>query len=484
MSKFLEALALETNQTQTLNGAKAYEFTLNSCLDLFGSIAACRSNLPLAIKNFDRAYSEDIEMAIRILFWCRDIRGGQGERNIFRTLLPRIETKILTRLLPIIAEYGRWDDLLCLSKHEVWNQVRELLYKQIQSDIRNMELGNTISLLAKWMPSNNTSSLKSRQLASDLTKHFGLTPKQYRYTLVRLRQHIKIIESQMCANQWSEIDYEKVPSVASMMYRKAFGKHDRERYSKYLEAVKAGHCKINAATLYPYDIVDKILYQSGYSDTLELLWKNLPNYMDRQFNGLVVADVSGSMYGKPMSVSISLAMYIAERNTGIWKDKFLTFSAQPKLQTIIGSTLQDKIQNLSRAEWGMNTNLKAVFTTILEAAQKSGTTQEEMPEKIFIISDMQFDQCCSNNQRTNFEQICKKYEQAGYILPKLVFWNVNAYANVPITVHDSGTALVSGCSPSILKTILGENINPLAVLRDAVYNKRYESVGQALAGLI
>jgi hypothetical protein len=267
------------------------------------------------------------------------------------------------------------------------------------------------------------------------------------------------------------------------MYRNAFKKHDEIRYTKYLQNVEKGEAKINSATLFPYDIVHNYLYKNSSNDkTLELQWKALPNYMqDVEFNGLVVADVSGSMAqnnGLPMSVSISLAMYIAERNTStIWKDKFITFSARPTLQTIVGNTIEDKIRYLQRADWTMNTDLIAVFKVILDAAIKNNIPQNEMPQKLIIVSDMQFDQCCRSNKRTNFEQIQKLYRNANYEMPQLVFWNVNSSSNVPIKSDDTGTCLVSGCSPSILKTVLTSvTINPIDVMNDVIYSERYRHI--------
>ena len=256
---------------------------------------------------------------------------------------------------------------------------------------------------------------RSKRLGRKIASHLGWNEKQYRKNLSKLRAKIKIVETAMCSKEWSAIDYSKVPSRAAFMYRKAFAKQDGTRYQEYLNAVQNGEAKINAATLYPYDIVNEYLYKGARNDkTIDLQWEALPNYMEGQeFNGLIVADVSGSMYGMPMAVSISLAMYIAERNTSpVWKDKFITFSAQPELQSIVGSTIGKRIDNLSRAAWQMNTDLMAVFKTVLSAAEKNNVPAEEMPQKLIIVSDMQFDQCCSSNKRINFEQIQKLYRKA------------------------------------------------------------------------
>jgi hypothetical protein len=216
----------------------------------------------------------------------------------------------------------------------------------------------------------------------------------------------------------------------------------------------------------------------GLDNTIELQWKNLPNYVS-PFNGLVVADVSGSMSGRPIEVSISLALYIAERNEGHFKNRFFTFSNRPILQTIVGNTLCDRVSNLRRAHWDMNTNIQALFDTLLNVAVKNELPQSELPERLFIVSDMQFDMACTNNSNTNFEFAKKKFEKHGYNLPQLIFWNVNARnsSDCPVTIHDTGTALVSGCSPSILKSVLENKIiTPLDVMNSAIESERYDVI--------
>lgn len=342
-----------------------------------------------------------------------------------------------------------------------------------------------VSLISKWLPSINASSKDTKRLGRKIAAHLGMTEREYRKVLSNLRTHINVVEKAMCSKEWSAIDYSKVPSRAAFMYRKAFAKQDATRYAEYLSAVEKGEAKINASTLYPYDIVEQYLYKGARNDkTIDLQWEALPNYMEgKEFNGLVVADVSGSMYGRPMAVSISLAMYIAERNTAeVWKNKFLTFSDRPELQSIVGSTIGKRIDNLSGAAWGMNTDLMAVFKTVLDAGVKNDVPVEDMPQKLIIVSDMQFDQCCRSNKRTNFEQIQKLYRKAGYEMPSLVFWNVNSYDNVPIKVDDMGTCLVSGCSPSILKSILGDkNLSPIDVMNETIYADRYALIGEVFS---
>ena len=485
---FLTALETELNTTETLNGAKAYKSTLNKCVDLFGKIGACRNDISQAKKLFAYAFKEDPETATRILFWVRDIRGGNGERSIFRNLFKDLvseNSEIGEKLVELIPVYGRWDDLLVLEGTAVWDNVVNVIITQLRKDDVALTAGENVSLLGKWAPSINASSADSKRLGRVFAKRLGLNEREYRKFLTSLRSRIKIVEQKMCSKEWSEIDYEHLPSRAGFMYRKAFAKRDATRYAEYLSAVEKGDKKINAGTIYPYEIVENYLYKGASNDkTIDLMWEALPNYMEGQeLNGLVVADVSGSMGcmgGTPMAVSISLAMYIAERNTGIWKDKFITFSESPEVQTIVGKTVGDRIRNLSSSAWGFNTDLRAVFESVLNAGIKNDVPDAEMPKKLIIVSDMQFDSCCRSNKRTNFEQIEKMYRKAGYEMPQLVFWNVNAIGgNVPMSIHDTGTCLVSGCSPSILKSVLGGKvITPVDVMRDAVYTERYAPIGE------
>jgi hypothetical protein len=486
---FMNALESEMNVTETLNGAKAYKSTLNKCLDLFGKIAACRNDVKQAQKLFAHAYAENPETATRILFWVRDIRGGQGEREVFRNLFKYLveeNGEIGAKLISLVPVYGRWDDLLVLENTSAWETVLNAIQNQLNLDRVSYKAGEAVSLLAKWMPSINASSKDTKRLGRKIAAHLGMTEREYRKVLSNLRTHINVVEKAMCSKEWSAIDYSKVPSRAAFMYRKAFAKQDATRYSEYLSAVEKGEAKINASTLYPYDIVEQYLYKGARNDkTIDLQWEALPNYMEgKEFNGLVVADVSGSMYGRPMAVSISLAMYIAERNTAeVWKNKFLTFSERPELQSIVGSTIGKRIDNLSGAAWGMNTDLMAVFKTVLDAGVKNDVPAEDMPSKLIIVSDMQFDQCCRSNKRTNFEQIQKLYRKAGYEMPQLVFWNVNAIGgNVPIKAHDTGTCLVSGCSPSILKSVLTDSVlTPIDTMNETVYTERYDAVGEVFS---
>jgi hypothetical protein len=479
MNTLIQNLEKATNFTETENGALTNKSTLSNLVDFFGLGAAMRNRSDSDIISlFSKAFAEDKLLALKTLFYIRDARGGQGERRVFRVILKWLGEnypEVVIKNLDIIPEFGRWDDMFVLENTKVWNEVLELVNNEFNILLQN----DHPTLFAKWCPSINTSSEKTKKLARKICKHLGMTEKQYRKILSKARADLNVVEKQMCSNEWDGIDYPSVPSKASLVYKDAFSKHDGKRYAQYIEDVKSGKAKINASVTYPYEIVERILYKNDESETLDVIWKSLPNYMDgNAHSGIVVADVSGSMSGLPMAVSISLAMYFAERNKGDFANKFITFSETPNLETIVGNNIREKVKNLSSADWGMNTNLQSVFDLILDVAVKNKVAQSEMPNTIYIVSDMEFDVACQDNKKTNYELINHKYEEFGYKRPNLVFWNVNAMTNQsPIAKDDKGTCLVSGCSPAILKTLLaGGEITAYDVMMDTITKDRYNNI--------
>lgn len=495
----LNAIEAKLNTTTTWNGAKAHESTKNANLDFFGKVGSVRNSSSEASKLFANALNEDVETAVRILFYARDIRGGQGERKVFRDLLRQLairDANLAKKLVIYIPMYGRWDDAIyAFEGTEVWNTVLENIKLQLKADL-NTEVGKNISLLAKWLPSINSSSKNSKRIGRKIAEYLGLNERMYRKTLTVLRNQIGIVETKMCGRKWEEVVYENLPSRAIFMYRKAFKKHDSSRYENYLSLVSKGEAKINASTMYPYDLIAPFLNNYSYINSseeklLESQWNALPNYMEGNFlNGLVLCDVSGSMYScysggkiRPIDVSISLSMYIAERNTGIWKDHFLSFATNPELVKVTGETLREKVRSVvkSTSNWG-STNLQSAISLILNTGIDNNLSNEEMPKMIIIISDMQFNRSCSSNKKTNFDTMKEKYASAGYDMPNVVFWNVNSASNVPMQYDDTGTCLVSGCSPSILKSVLrGDSITPLSMMRDVVYASRYDPIGEVFS---
>lgn len=491
----LNHLKSATNVAYTENGARAHATTESKVVDFFAIGSALRNRTDEdKIQLFVKAFHEDALLALKALFYTRDVRGGQGERETFRVILNYLAKKypsVITNNVHLIPYYGRFDDLYALFGTPLEEVALSIFRKQFREDLD----AEHPSLLAKWLASENASSPKTKALAKKTRIAFGLSPRQYRKTLSMLRKKIQIVEALMSSKEWSKIEYDKLPSKAGLQYRQAFYKNDEERYSDFVGSLKRGEKKVNASTLYPYEIVreyegsmeihDRKYYinfkaNNPQNDLLEAMWNNLPDYVGDNFdNALAVVDTSGSMRGLPIQVALSLGLYLAERNKGEFHNHFITFSGSPQLQEIIGDTLGEKLHNMAKADWQMNTNVEKVFDLILNTAIKNSVPQEELPSKLFIISDMQFDRCVhGNNDVTLFKNIRERFELEGYIMPELVFWNVNAFStNFPVTVDQTGTALVSGCSPSIFKNLLaGKDMTPYGMMLDVLNSERYDLV--------
>jgi len=341
--------------------------------------------------------------------------------------------------------------------------------------------GKSVSLLAKWTPSENTSSKETVAQAYKFRKFLGWTSKKYRKTLSALRKYIDVVEVKMCANQWNDIDFSKVPSKASLTYRKTFEKRAGDSYKEFLTKVESGEAKINAATLYPYDVL-RTLVESGKSETsiraADLQWRSLPNFVEGDGKGLVIADTSGSMYGLPLYVAVSLAIYFSERNNGPFKDVFLTFSNYPLFHRLVGNNLLEKWNNLDQSGWDMNTNLQEALDLVLNTAVQNHVEQKDLPTVLLVISDMEFDRGNQANDKTNYELAKEKFKAAGYRIPNIVWWQVNSHQNnCPVKATDSGVAVVSGSHPSILKQIGATSfLTPRSLMLKTITDKRYDSV--------
>lgn len=485
----------ENNVTTTENGDKAYKSALNPLLDFMFKAGTMRDTIESEIINiFSNALAENEVYAIRLAFYIRDIRGGQGERRVFRTCmnyLANTRPETFKQIISFIPEYGRWDDLIYLyneiNSSSLKKDIFNVISKQFLEDIQNCTKDKSISLLAKWMPSENASSASTKETAKIFIKNFGITPKEYRKTLSALRKKIDIVEAKMSAKSFAEINYNNVPSVAMQKYTNAFKRNDNDRFIKYIDdlAKPESAAKVNAATLYPFDIIKKIMYDRCCADTNDIKlfdaqWKALPDFFKGKFdNALVVADTSGSMAGDPINVCLGLAIYIAERNKGMFNNKFITFSNNPTLQNIKGANIYEKVINLSKADWDMNTNIDKVFKLIYNTAAKNQLKQEDLPSFIYIISDMQFDDCCANREMTVFEKWQNTFAKAGYKLPTICFWNVSSYGNnnMPITIDNTGAILCSGYSPSVVKYIMESDMSDtMQLIKNIVESKRYNCI--------
>ena len=495
VTSFINALRKESNKTFTENGALTNKSSLDGLLDFFATGAAMRLQSEEDILSlFLKAFSEDKLLALKTLFYFRDCRKGQGERRLFRTILKYLANnypEIVIKNISLIPFYGRWDDLFVLFDTKCEMEMMNYVLNQLNDDVNNYEKNQNVSLLAKWMPSINTSSYYTVSIAKKFINRLGIKEKGYRKMLSLLRGYIKVVEKQMCSNEWNIIEYSKVPSKAMLTYEHAFQRHDTSRFDKYINDVKEGKTKINSSVLYPSDLVAKSFSLTSEDSTsisvLDEQWKVLPNYIsgDQQKNILVVADTSGSMFDAIGSiyVSIALALYCSERINGPFKNYWMSFSEEPTFQEVTGNNLFEKIKLLDRELWGCNTNLLAVFRLILdkiydlEVEKNRKLKENEIPTHILIISDMEFDQG-SNSRQTNFEEIKDMYEEAGYNLPKLVWWNVaSRQKNVPITKDNNGNVMVSGYSPSILQYILGtDEYNPIDMMLEVIQSERYKDV--------
>lgn len=451
--------ALRTKNALTANGAVTNSTSLNYCLDMFFLAGASRNMTEGDIKTiFSKAYFENKEVALKVLFWARDIRGGAGERRFFRYCMEYLREASMDefdQLMIHVPEYGYWKDVFSIEKPDRNNL--DWISRQL------VEKKN--SLLAKWFPRKGPWFVA-------LHKYMVITPKELRTILVKLTN---VVETQMCAKRWSDVNYSHVPSLAMNRYRNAFYRNDEERWTQFITDVSEGTAKINASAIFPHQLYQAI-NKGDNPEAVEAQWYALPDYMkDTTERILPVCDVSGSMEGLPMDVSVSLGLYISERNRGIFKDAFITFSAYPQLEYLNG-TLSQRMRQLRGADWGMNTDLHAVFDLVLNRAVEANLPESEMPTKILIISDMEFDQAEAG--KTNFDMIKALYSRKGYKMPQVVFWNVNGrMGNVPATVADNNVGLVSGFSPSILKSVLkGDIYSPEQLMLDTVMTERYKRI--------
>ena len=492
---YAETLEKNAAKTKTMNGAAAWSATGDACLDLFAVAGGMRHRAEADLTRlFDRAYIENPDLAMKLLFYIRDIRGGLGEREMFRTLIRHVaKTWPLSarKNACFIPEYGRFDDLLCLmgtsSQKEVVNIIRRQLEEdELAADKReNGDASVHISLLAKWLPSANTSSRRTRGKARTLANAMGISEADYRRRVVRLRRHICLTENYLSSGRVDKINYEAVPAGAMLKYRNAFHKQDRERFAQYLAQVAAMEAEMHSGTLYPYDIIRPFFTREGIKhkvagrETLDLLWENLTGEVADQ-NTICVVDTSGSMFwcrpGAPMPalIAFSLGLYYAERAHGVFHNKFITFSGYPQLVEVKGATVWEKLLYISRANWGCNTNLERVFELLLNTAIEANASQEELPATIYIISDMEFDYCVQNPSRTIFENAKARFEEYGYRLPAVVFHNVNSWQmQTPVRAHTKGTALTSGAGTASFQHKFDGNITPLEHMLRVLGSERY-----------
>jgi len=468
MSTFVEAVQNQSARTE--NGMRARKSTANACVDLFFKIGASRGKD--IVPDFVAALTEDRDVALRIAQWARDARGGSGERQVYRDILSYLEKNdkdAAAKLLEKTPEIGRWDDIFIFKDKDLKSKAFSMLGDALRS--RN-------GLAAKWTP-------RQGPLAAEIRTFFGMSPKFYRKSLVELTN---VVEQQMCAGKWDDINHSHVPSLAASRYKKAFTRHGA-KFAEYVAKLKAGDAdvKVNAAAVYPYDVLKGVAsfhYSLNFGQTeldhIVAQWEALPNYVG-DASILPLVDVSGSMNtgvggGKTtaMDVAVSLGLYLADKNKGKFKDTFLTFSSKPELLHLKGNVVQ-KAQQMVKSSWDMSTDLHKALDKILSTAVSGKVPQSEMPAMLLILSDMQFNQCVKHDD-TALKMIKRKYEEAGYAAPAVVFWNLNAKDNVPVKHDKSGVALVSGFSPAIVKSVLSTDMDqftPEGIMLKTVMVDRY-----------
>ena len=496
MNDFLKALKEQDNYKFTENGAVAYKSTLNDVLDMFafGGAYRKRSDSDVWVL-FRHAWNEDRDLAMKCLFYLRDCRGGQGERRFFRVIMRNMMNggstyySAVMHVLPFITEYGRWDDLIYTAYGTpYWNEAMSIVKAQLYEDLRGLTKPNEgISLLGKWLPSENASSHATTLMGSAVRQTLGLSHKQYRKTLSDLRERINVLERLMSAQKWDEIHFDTIPSKAGLKYRNAFA-HNEYLAARYEAFMKNKETKVNASVLNPVDIAHQIFTTSwgGVDQTArnawQKYWDNLPDYYNgREENGICVVDVSGSMTGTPMEAAVSLGAYIADKAEGPFKNHFITFSSNPSLVEFEGTDIYDKFKRARNADWGGSTNIEGTMDLILNTCKCAHC---KMPDRLYIFTDMEFNAACggygynyrrfSRDPETLFEGIERKFNRAGYQMPQVVFWNLDARQDT-IPAIDGNYSYVSGFNPNMIECILGGKSGWMLCL-EKLLSKRYEAI--------
>ena len=476
---FMNQMTRNANITRTENGGLTRKSTESKVLDMFAMGGSYRKRSDEdVILLFKNAFEEDRTLAMKCLFYLRDVRGGQGERRFFRTAfrwLCNEYPSVARRNLENVSEYGRWDDLIYVTEGtSVQTAAFNFIKHQLALDVQC----KTPSLLAKWMPSQNASNAETKRLGHELANFLGMSSREYRKTLSILRARINVLERLMSANRWDEIEFDKIPSKAGLVYRNAFARRDIIA-KKYETFAKSKTTKVNAEALYPHDIAHRAFNMRGMDIQaperlmLQKYWDNLKDfYNGREENGIAVVDTSGSMYGTPLEAAVSMGAYIADKAHGPFANHFITFSSCPELVRFEGVDIVDKFNRCKHAAWGGSTNIQAVFDMLLATAKNAHVRAEDMPTRIYIFSDMEFNQCVTFEKtisrsrwgygstvnsigevNSDLENIKKEWARAGYEMPQVIFWNLDARHN-HIPAIGEGFSYVSGFSPSMIDCIL------------------------------
>ena len=489
---FANAARLNSSTKNTENGAMAYSTLGNTLTDFFAQAGSLRPRTEQEIRTkFAEAFNSDALVATKLLFYTGNIRGGLGERRTFRICLGWLAENhpdIVIKNIEAIPHFNRWDSLFVLigtkAEADMWKFIAQQLNADMAAVAASKSKPQPISLLAKWMPTETASSKGTKALARQAMTKLGLTPRAYRKVLSALRKHLKVVETSMSAQEWYDIQYPAVPSYAMKNYRNAFAKHDPDGFSAYKQSLAKGETKINASTLYPYDLVSKYTH-GGYDgnramadDIIEAQWKALPNYVNGENNILIMADVSGSMYGRPMDTSVGLATYFAQRNKGAYHNLYMSFTDQPHfIELREGATLADCVRQLYKTDVGYNTNLEAAFHHILAHAIANHVSNDEMPKALVVVSDMEIDRYIRYRGLDFVETMKRKFVSCGYTMPKLICWNVEA-RNDTFLSKSPDVICVSGQSASTFRELCGnlEGKTTWDIMMETLGNKMYDVI--------
>lgn len=487
-NSFVAAAIEETTHAYTENGAKAKNTSSNDCVDFFSTVGALRSAENVRkVRLFNNAWNEDALTALRTLFYARDIRGGLGERDTFRTILFNLAKNhpdVVRKNLENIAVYGRWDDLYVLQDTPVEADMWKTLKNQFDADWEAYTHANQndteISLLAKWIRSGNESSKSSRALGIKTAHMLKYDVYDFKRMVIKLRRYLDVVESKMATNRWSEINYSHVPSRASMIYRDAFLRHDPDRYQEFIQKVANGEAKINTSTLYPYDIISRMYYRESEDASLQAMWDNLPDYVGNDCNAIVIADTSGSMMcsnGRPFFTAVSLAIYFAQKNRGAFHNLWMSFSTRPHFHVLKGKTLGEIFSNMDMHDWSGSTNLHAAFSLVLDTAIKNHVPADDIPKSLIIITDMEIDGSVDSSW-SFYNDMKKLYAEHGYDLPNIVFWNVNSRHDIyHADATRKGVQLVSGQAASTFKTLMScIGMTPVEYMNYVLNSGRYDLI--------
>ena len=494
MNEFLKNLKEDNNYGYTENGGIKHTSTLNSVLDMFAMGGSMRNRSEDdIITMFAKAYDEDPTLALKCLFYLRDVRGGQGERRFFRICFKWLANENpaeVEHLIGYVAEYGRYDDLFELFGTALEAEMLGYIKWVIDYD-RDY-------LIYKWMPSINASSKDTKERGRKIAAEFNMTEHEYRKMLTWGRKQLNLVESLMSQNHWDQIAFDKLPSRAGLLYKNAFMRRE-ETKDRYADFMSKKDTKVNASVLNPVEIAHQIYTYRGYKPSAterqawQKYWDNLKDYYGgREESGIAIVDVSGSMYGQPLEAAVSMGAYIAERGKGPFKNHFITFTDYPQLVEFEGRDIYDKFQRAKDADWGGSTNIEAVFDMLLHTAIGHRTRPEDMPKTLYIFSDMEFNGCVTSgapsrdrwgyggrtlNERqinTVIEAQAAKWRQYGYKIPRVVFWNLDArHENIPAI--GEGFSYVSGFSMNMVECILSGK-DGVDLMLEKLNSQRYEAI--------